>query len=105
MAPGSAPPPRDEVQWDYNGFYENGEDYAADLAAGPHDVRGDPAFVNAAAGDYHIGAASVMAGRGSDVGVAEDIDGDARPAPLDSSPDIGADEIAQRRLYLPLIRK
>ena len=94
-----------EVQWDYNGFYENGVDYAAGLPSGPHDVRGDPAFVNSAAGDYHIGAASAGAGRGSDVDVAEDFDGDARPAPLNSFPDIGADEIAQGRVYLPLIRK
>jgi hypothetical protein len=94
-----------EVQWDYNGFYENVEDYAAGLAAGPHDVRGDPAFVNSAAGDYHIGAASAAAGKGSDVGVALDFDGDARPAPPASPPDIGADEIAQGRLFLPLIRK
>jgi len=94
-----------EVQWDYNGFYANGEDYAAGLATGLHDVRGNPYFMDAAAGNYHIGAASAAAGRGYDVGVPEDIDGDARPAPPASSPDIGADEIAQRSLYLPLIKK
>ena len=94
-----------EVLWDYNGFYDNGADYAAGLPSGPHDVRGDPFFVNSTAGDYHIGPASSGAGRGSDVGVAEDFDGEARPAPLGTFPDIGADEIAQRGLYLPLIRK
>jgi hypothetical protein len=94
-----------EVRWDYNGFYDNGADYAAGLPSGPHDVRGDPAFVNSAAGDYHIGPASAGAGRGSDVGVTVDFDGDARPAPPASPPDIGADEIAQRGLFLPLIRK
>jgi hypothetical protein len=94
-----------EVLWDYNGFYTNGEDYTAGLAAGLHDVHGDPFFMDAAAGNYHIGAASVAAGRGSDVGVTVDFDGDARPAPPASSPDIGADEIAQRSVYLPLMRK
>lgn len=94
-----------EVQWDYNGFYENGENYAADLAAGLNDVGGDPCFVDSAAGDYHIRADSAAVGRGSDVGVTEDIDGDARPAPPFTPPDIGADEIAQRNLFLPLIRK
>ncbi len=69
------------------------------------DVHGDPAFLNASGGDYHIGLASVMAGRGSEIGVAEDIDGDPRPAPEATNPDIGADEISQGRLYLPLIRK
>jgi hypothetical protein len=68
-------------------------------------VGGDPCFVDSAAGDYHIGAASVAAGRGSDVGVTVDFDGDARPAPPFTSPDIGADEIAQRSLFLPLLRK
>ena len=95
-----------QVLWDYNGFYENGVDYAADLAGGPHDAQGNPFFVDFAAGNYHIGVASVAAGRGSDdVGVAVDFDGDARPAPPASPPDIGADEITQRRVFLPLIRK
>jgi len=94
-----------EVLWDYNGFYGNGEDYAAGLSAGLHDVWGNPFFIDTAAGNYHIGAASVAAGRGNDVGVTVDIDGDARPAPPASSPDIGADEINQRSVYLPLMRK
>jgi hypothetical protein len=94
-----------EVLWAYNGFYANDEDYAVGLAAGPHDVRGDPLFVDSAAGDYHIGAASVMSGRGSDMGVTVDFDGDARPAPPATPPDIGADEIIQGRLFLPLIQK
>jgi hypothetical protein len=37
--------------------------------------------------------------------VAEDFDGEARPAPSFSPPDIGADEIAQGRVYLPLMKK
>ena len=46
-----------------------------------------------------------MAGRGSDVDVVEDFDGETRPAPSNSPPDIGADEVAQGRLYLPIIKK
>jgi hypothetical protein len=94
-----------EVQWDFNGFFENGDDYSSGLVPGSQDVHGDPLFIDSAAGDYHIRPTSVMAGRGSDMGVAEDIDGDPRPAPSATYPDIGADEIAQRRLYLPLVRK
>lgn len=94
-----------EVKWDYNGFYNNGLDYALGLDAGQHDVRGNPAFVNPAAGDYHIRVASFAAGRGSEVGVTVDFEGDARPAPPASPPDIGADEISQVWLYLPVSRK
>jgi hypothetical protein len=94
-----------EVKWDTNGFFANGVDYAPGLSAGPRDVRGDPLFLDSAASDYHIGAASIMAGRGSQAGVAEDIDGDSRPMPPASLPDIGADEVAQGRVYLPLVNK
>lgn len=91
--------------WDYNAFYGNGLDYTAGLEAGLHDVHGNPFFVDSAAGNYHITVASVAAGTGNDVGVAEDFDGDPRPAPPASAPDIGADEITQRRMFLPLVRK
>jgi hypothetical protein len=94
-----------EVLWDYNGFHDNGNDYAAGLTAGPHDAHGDPAFVDSASGNYHIRAASAAAGRGKDVGVTDDFDGDARPSPSNSSPDIGADEIMQGWIYLPIIKR
>lgn len=65
---------------------------------------GDPAFVNPAAGDYHIGPASAARDAGIDAGVHSDIDGEPRPYQL---PDMGADEYwppgALRRLYLPLV--
>ena len=93
------------VLWDYNGFYNNNAAYAPDLPAGPHDVNGDPRFVNRAGHDYHLGIASPMAGAGLDRGVAFDIDGEVRPAPSGTSPDLGADEIAQRRVYLPVIMR
>jgi len=89
--------------WDYNGFYDNGATCAPGLTGGTHDVEGNPQFVDRAGGDYHIGPASAMAGRGMDAGVNSDTDGDPRPAPEGTYPDLGADEIHQYRIYLPLV--
>jgi hypothetical protein len=54
--------------------------------------------------DYHLGPGSAALDRGVDAGVTTDIDGDWR----DSSPDLGADELAPApgsNIYLPLILK
>jgi uncharacterized repeat protein (TIGR01451 family) len=53
-------------------------------------ITGTPDFVNPAAHDYHIGAASVAIDAGVVSGVLDDIDGDPRPA--DGGYDVGADE-------------
>lgn len=53
-----------------------------------NDRYGDPAFVNPAGGDYHIGVTSAARDVGLNIGVTPDIDGDVR----DAQPDIGADE-------------
>ena len=92
-----------QVTWDYNGFYDNIAAYAAGLSGGVHDVSGDPNFVNRAGGNLHIGPASTMANKGTDTGVSTDIDGDSRPAPAGTKPDLGADEVSQRQVYLPLV--
>jgi parallel beta-helix repeat protein len=63
---------------------------------------GLPAFVAPDAGDYHIGAGAAI-NRGVDAGVTSDIDGDPRPAPTGTHPDLGADELNQLSIYLPLI--
>ena len=68
-----------------------------------NDHSGDPAFVNPAGGDYHIGAMSAAIDKGVDVGVTTDIDSDARP--WGDGYDIGADEYGQRYIYLPLVLK
>ncbi|HEY74696.1 MAG TPA: DUF1565 domain-containing protein [Thermoflexia bacterium] len=69
------------------------------------DIRGDPDFVDPDGGDYHIGDFSAAAGAGVDAGVTTDIDGDPRPIPAGTPPDLGADEIHQHRVYLPLVMK
>lgn len=51
---------------------------------------GDPAFVDPAGGDYHIGSTSEAIDRGVDADVPFDIDGEVRPA--GAAPDLGADE-------------
>jgi parallel beta-helix repeat protein len=65
------------------------------------NIRGDPAFVNPEAGDYHIGQGSAAIDAGVDAGVTTDIDGNSRP----SGPgfDIGADELSC--VYLPVVLK
>jgi uncharacterized repeat protein (TIGR01451 family) len=55
-----------------------------------NDHSGDPAFVDPAGTDYHIGPSSAARDEGVDAGVTEDIDGDLR---IDGHPDIGADEL------------
>ena len=55
-----------------------------------NDHGGDPAFVNPAGGDYHIGATSEAIDAGIDAGVVLDIDGQVRP--WGNGFDIGADE-------------
>ncbi len=67
---------------------------------GVNPVDSDPAFVNPAAGDYHIGPGSGAIDAGLDAGATTDIDGDPRPP--GGGHDLGADEYRWRR-YLPLI--
>ena len=57
-----------------------------------HDLTGDPLFVNAAGGDYHLTASSPAKDTGLNAGVAVDIDGQARPQ--FAGYDLGADEYA-----------
>lgn len=64
-------------------------------------VFGDPRFVDPLDGDYHIAADSAAVDQACSMGVASDMDGDIRP--VGPASDIGADEIAPDRTYLPLV--
>lgn len=68
-----------------------------------NQLTGDPAFLDPAGGDYHIGVASAARNAGVDSGVSTDIDGQARPAGLGY--DLGADEYLETlfKVYLPLV--
>ncbi len=89
----------------HSGFFNNTQNYGAGLTSGAGDILGDPLFADASHGDDHISGASIMAGRGISVGVTDDFDGESRPQPAGTQPDIGADEVSQRWTFLPLIMK
>ena len=69
-------------------FFANSDDGIR----GTDPIDGDPNFVNAPAGDFHIQAGSAAIGAGNDTGVVTDIDGEARPGL--GGIDVGADELA-----------
>jgi uncharacterized repeat protein (TIGR01451 family) len=81
--------------WHGNGADTGG---AGTLITGTVNLRGDPAFANPAAGDYHLGPGSAAINTGIDAGVYTDIDGDLRPLGLGF--DLGADEYAGPGLVL-----
>jgi hypothetical protein len=84
-----------------SGAWANGTDWDGSVITGTINVRGNPAFVNPDAGDYHIAPDSAAIDAGVDAGVTTDIDGDPRLG----LPDIGADEYIRRRVYLPIVLK
>ena len=64
---------------------------AGAVYTGMVNIRGDPAFADPDAGDYHIGPGSAAVDSGITAGVTTDIDGD--PRPMGAGYDIGADEL------------
>jgi fibronectin type 3 domain-containing protein len=76
---------------DHTLFWNNSDDGVR----GTDPIDGDPLFVNAPAGDFHIQGGSAAIGAGIDAGVAADIDGEARPGL--GGVDVGADELAPSR--------
>lgn len=85
-----------------SGTWANGTDWGGDgVLTSTVDVWGAPEFVDAEGGDYHIGSGSAAVDAGVDSGVVTDIDGDLRPH--EGGYDIGADEHAWGKTYLPLV--
>jgi hypothetical protein len=76
---------------------------AGTILTGTKNVWGDPAFVDPAAGDYHLTVGSSARDRGLSTGVSLDIDAQARP--IGSGYDIGADELLYYPTYLPLVER
>jgi hypothetical protein len=74
----------------YTLFFRNGLDRGAGIATGPNSRTGDPRFVSAVTGDFHINSTSLAKNVGVDAGVTTDFEGDARPQ--DAFFDIGFDE-------------
>lgn len=92
-------------------FYGNGQDQLSPgSVAFPGDdnttfVSGNPMFVDAANGDYHIlpGSAAYNAG-GNETEIILPVDIDGDPRPLFTQYDIGADEL-NYPVYLPMVIK
>jgi hypothetical protein len=78
-------------------WHGNGTDYSSNVIH-TNDHTGDPAF---APDGYHLTLGSAAINAGVDAGVTTDIDGDARP--WGAGYDIGADELRQRYIYLPIV--
>jgi parallel beta-helix repeat protein len=75
-------------------LWGNGTEWTGDgtIITGTHNYWGNPAFVNPAGRDFHIGVSSAAIDRGVNAGTATDIDNQPRPNPDTSIPDLGADE-------------
>jgi uncharacterized repeat protein (TIGR01451 family) len=75
-----------------SGPWANDEDHDGDgtVVHGRRSYRGDPDFVDPAAGDYHLGSDSDALDRGASAGVLSDVDG--HPRPIGFGIDVGADE-------------
>ena len=75
-----------------SGAWANGADWSGSgtLITGTINVRGDPAFISPATGNYHIAWPSAAIDAGVNAGVTFDMDGEKRP--LGNGYDIGADE-------------
>ncbi len=84
----------------FNDFFSNSSETSSGCTPGTGTLAVDPLFVNAAAGDYHLQAASPLVDAGSNAVAglpATDIDGQPRiqdgNGDLDAVIDVGADEV------------
>jgi predicted outer membrane repeat protein len=85
---------------DYTLFAGVAQPYSGTLSTGAHTFTGTAAFVNAAAGNFHLGGASDAIDAGLTTFVLVDFDGQVRP--FGAASDIGFDEF-YAWLYLPLV--
>jgi hypothetical protein len=80
-------------------WYGNGANIGgAGTVTVTHEITGDPTF---APDGYHLTIRSAAIDQGVDAGVTTDID--SEPRPQGPAPDLGADEISLRYVYLPLV--
>ncbi len=91
------------VEENYSLFFGNSSNTVGSVVGNVGSSSGNPAFVNPAGGDYHITSNSAAKDNGTNAGISDDIDGDTRPQ--ESGFDIGADEFAVKKTYLPIIQK
>ena len=78
------------VTEDYTLFYSNTLNLSGTIASGGHSLTGDPRFLSISTDNLHLGAGSAAIDHGTGLGIANDLDGLARP--VGSAPDIGAYE-------------
>lgn len=77
------------VSEDYN-LFAGTTAVSGTVTQGEHSFVGEPGFVDAASGNYHLTASSEALNVGTDLGLLDDLDGDARPG--GSGIDVGYDE-------------
>jgi hypothetical protein len=84
-------------------WHNNGMDTAVGgaITIGPINVHDDPAFADPFSHDYHLRFGSAAMDAGLSAGVTTDVDGGPRPA--GTRPDLGADEVEQWCVFLPLV--
>jgi hypothetical protein len=83
-------------------WYQTSTHFSGSVTIGTVDLVNNPAFQDAALGNYHITYASPARKNGVIVGVGVDFEGDARPN--GAKPDIGADQY-YAKAFMPAIMK
>jgi predicted outer membrane repeat protein len=86
---------------DYNLFFENDVDVQGGVSGGANSRSANPVFASPVDGDYRLGPGSAAVDAGIDAGMVDDFKGAARPQ--GGGFDIGFDEAAPQRLFLPLV--
>lgn len=79
-----------DAAYEYHGEDSNFSEWKTASGQDPNSLEGTPAFVNAAAGDFHLTSSSDAIDRGVDTGLQSDYDG--TPVPYGPAPDMGAFE-------------